>query len=614
MGILQNTGIEKSGFMKRVLSLILALLLVTALAAAPLEALAAGRKPADSRNGVARILSIYYSEGAYATGSGLAVGEEGQPSNIFITNYHVVEDADEVYILLDNDWDLSVSAFGGTDDNVHAVKCDVISTGPQDFAILRAARVIDERVSLPLMLSHQANPGDQIYALGYPGVSDTVTHDLTADIDSMTLTSGTISRFVNYETQNSRAIQIDADINHGNSGGPLITEEGFVIGLNTWGVGNEDGTVNLALEIDYVIDRLNELINSGTLSGFTFTLITERPEEQPQPQGTGPAAAPQEAPASKGTNILLWVAIGIGLIAIISVFVLKASIDKIRQRTMSRRAIAIPDPVPKTDPQPKDEKKEEAPVAATVPQKPLVSPPVHEHAGAEGMAPKVGPAAPSFVLVGISGQFAGRKMGIGKELRIGRSQGCDIQFSGEVPGISGSHCSVAPHANGVVLMDLGSTYGTLMPNGTKLNPNQKYLLKAGDMFCLANPKQAFRVEAIGAGAPAAAAPAAPAPRGSGFVLSAVEGQFAGRKMQLTKPVRMGRGQGCDIQYPGTVPGISGNHCMLTPTAEGVVLTDLGSSYGTYLSNGTKLVPNKQYLLKKGDSFCLANQNQRFTIE
>ena len=116
-------------------------------------------------------------------------------------------------------------------------------------------------------------------------------------------------------------------------------------------------------------------------------------------------------------------------------------------------------------------------------------------------------------------------------------------------------------------------------------------------------------------APAAAAPAAaPESRGAGYVLAAVEGQFAGRKMQLTKPVRMGRGQGCDIQYPGTVPGISGNHCMLTPTAEGVVLTDLGSSYGTYLSNGTKLVPNKQYLLKKGDSFCLANQNQRFTIE
>lgn len=614
--------------MKRVLSLILALLLVTVLAVSPLQVSAAGSKPADSRNGVARILSIYYSKGIYATGSGLAVGEEGRPSNIFVTNYHVVEGADEVYILLDNDWDLSVSAFGGIDDGVHAVKCDVISTGPQDFAILRASRIIDERVSLPLMLSHQANPGDRIYALGYPGVSDTVTSDLTADIDSMTLTSGTISRFVNYESENSRAIQIDADINHGNSGGPLITEEGFVIGLNTWGVGNEDGTVNLALEIDYVIDRLNELISNGALSGFSFTLITERPEEQPQAQGTGPSGSSQEAPASKGSNILLWVAIGIGVVALVAVFALKSSIDKIRQRTMSRRAIAIPDPVPKTEPrplnQPKAEPSDPADETDTIPQKPLVSPPVSLGPDMETvpMAPKVGPAHPAgaaFVLVGISGQFAGRKMPISREMRFGRNQGNDVQYSGDVPGISGSHCSIAPHEKGVVLTDLGSSYGTFLINGTKLNPNQKNLLKAGDTFCLANPNQAFRIEAAGAapavGSTAPTAPVSPAVhRSAGFVLSAAAGQYAGRKMQLTKPVRIGRAPGCDIMYPGNVPGISGNHCMLTPSAEGVILTDLGSSYGTFLANGTKLIPNKQYMLKKGDSFCLANQNQRFTIE
>ena len=580
--------------MKRVLSLILALLLVTALAAAPLEALAAGRKPADSRNGVARILSIYYSEGAYATGSGLAVGEEGQPSNIFITNYHVVEDADEVYILLDNDWDLSVSAFGGTDDNVHAVKCDVISTGPQDFAILRAARVIDERVSLPLMLSHQANPGDQIYALGYPGVSDTVTHDLTADIDSMTLTSGTISRFVNYETQNSRAIQIDADINHGNSGGPLITEEGFVIGLNSWGSGNEDGSVNLAIEIDYVVDRLDQLIDNGTLSGFEYTLLTERPDPETEEE--------------EETNILLWVAIGVGVVALISVFVLKASIDKIRrQRTMSRRVTPAPAPVPapapKTDPAPAPQDAPAVTVIEPVNIKPNVPPaPVN--------IPTPAPAASAaFAVVGVKGKFAGQRFPVGREMRVGRNPGSDILYPGDVPGISGNHCTLAPRDNGVVLIDVGSTYGSYLPNGTKLNPNQKYLFKAGDVFCLGTKDQMFRIEPVGGAAPKAA------PSGSAaYTLAGTGGHFAGRKMALNKPIRIGRAPGSDILYPSNVPGISGNHCTLTPTAEGVVLVDQGSTYGTYQPNGTKLEPNRKYLLKKGDSFCLGNATQRFTIE
>ena len=46
----------------------------------------------------------------------------------------------------------------------------------------------------------------------------------------------------------------------------------------------------------------------------------------------------------------------------------------------------------------------------------------------------------------------------------------------------------------MILVDLGSTYGTFLPNGTKLTPNQQYLLKRGEGFCLANPKQRFTIE------------------------------------------------------------------------------------------------------------------------
>ena len=111
--------------MKRVLR-VTALFLILAILALPLPAYARETPAAAARNGVVRILSLYYRSDEYATGSGLAVGIQGQPSDIFVTNRHVIEDAHEVYILLDNQWTSSVSAFGGTDDNVHAVKCNVL--------------------------------------------------------------------------------------------------------------------------------------------------------------------------------------------------------------------------------------------------------------------------------------------------------------------------------------------------------------------------------------------------------------------------------------------------------------------------------------------------------
>ena len=590
--------------MKRVLSLIMAFVLVATFLVIPMEARAESNEASESRNGVVRIFGYSYESGETWVGSGVAIGIEDETTDIFATNHHVVDGADGVYLMLDNEWELSVPALGGVEDGVHAVRCEVLSQGPEDFAIIRAARVIDERVALPLMLSHEAEPGDTIFALGYPGVSDNVTDSTPADIDSMTVTRGTISRFTYFESERANAIQIDADINHGNSGGPLITEEGYVIGLNTWGVGDEDGSVNLAIEIDYVIDRLDQLIDNGTLEDFEYTLLTERPD-------------PEEEEESQN-NILLWVAIGIGVLALISVFALKSSIAKIKQRTMSRRVTPAPAPAPVPTP-----RLENAPIAhsslvSPTPQsgssvtvfedvsiKPSVSPapapaPVH--------TPAPSPSA-SFVVVGVKGTFAGKRFPVGREMRVGRNPGNDITYSSDVPGISGNHCTLSPRDNGVVLIDVGSTNGSYLPNGTRLNPNQKYLFKAGDMFCLGSKDQVFRVEPISGGIPVGA------PTGSGsYTLVGAAGHFAGRRMALNKPIRIGRAPGCDILYPSNVPGISSNHCTLTPTAEGVVLMDQGSTYGSFRPDGTRLEPNRKYVLRKGESFCLGNASQRFTIE
>lgn len=580
--------------MKRVLR-VTALFLILAILALPLPAYARETPAAAARNGVVRILSLYYRSDEYATGSGLAVGIQGQPSDIFVTNRHVIEDAHEVYILLDNQWTSSVSAFGGTDDNVHAVKCEVLySPTSPDYAILRASRVVTERVALPLMPAREASPGEEVFALGYPGVSDSVTSSVSADIDSITITKGTISRFVTFEMENANAIQIDADINHGNSGGPLITEEGYVIGLNTWGVGDQDGTVNLALEIDYVIDRLNTLSESGELPGFSFTVI-EDPDtaappaapESPTPSETVPKPIDkpvQDEKAGFDPMILVWIGLGLAAVVVVALLVLRAR----RQKAPAHvPAAAGPE---KTVPQAPAPTLPQSPPAAQPPQSPPTA------------------TAPAFCLVGIEGQFAGKKIPVTKELRLGRNPGNDIVYSPDVPGISSMHCVIYPREDGVVLMDLGSTYGTLLPGGTKLVPQQKYLVRPGDTFCLGNQQQSFRLQSMEQPAPS------PSFNTPVYTLIGQAGQFAGKRIPIGKQLSMGRRPGNDILYPQGSVGISGSHCVLMTKNEGVVLMDLGSTYGTYQSNGTKLVPNQTYLLKRGEGFYLGSPEQCFRIE
>ena len=159
----------------------------------------------------------------------------------------------------------------------YVVRCEVVyepETYP-DYAILLADRIVTERVALPLMPAALAEPGETIYAIGFPSVSDQVTVNYTANVDTVTVTAGTISRLAHMAETDTDVIQIDANINHGNSGGPLITEEGYVIGLNTYGYGDN---INLAVQSDYVISRLNDLVDIGTLYEFEYTLITDRSE------------------------------------------------------------------------------------------------------------------------------------------------------------------------------------------------------------------------------------------------------------------------------------------------------------------------------------------------
>lgn len=433
---------------------------------------AAGGNAADeTRNGVVRILAVRYADGQAWFGTGFAVGEAGKSTSVFATNHHVTAGsdfagADALYILLDDDWNTAADTGGIEIDMDRAVRCHVIyepDTYP-DYSIVQAERIITERTALPLMPASLAKPGETAYVIGYPGLSDVITQNHAASVDNVTITRGTVSRLAHMETDgvDTDVIQTDAVINSGNSGGPMITEDGYVIGLNTYSIDGQ-GAVYMAVQIDYVISRLNHLVEIGTLHNFTYTVITDR---------------------EKRNGILSTILLCVGIIAAgggIAFFVMRRSVthrSKAVQQNVGqikRQDFSQENVFPKTG-------SVETPFPKTAPVDVIgKTMPVH--------------AVPLLRLVGAEGYFAGRRFALDKTIRMGRlPEKNDLVFPPDTVGVSGVHCMVKENGDSALLIDLGSSYGTFLADGSRLTPNQPVELKIGDSFVLGSQKQKFVLE------------------------------------------------------------------------------------------------------------------------
>lgn len=97
-------------------------------------------------------------------------------------------------------------------------------------------------------------------------------------------------------------------------------------------------------------------------------------------------------------------------------------------------------------------------------------------------------------------------------------------------------------------------------------------------------------------------------------LMCIDGCFAGNSFELSRNIAMGRDpKRCQIVFPESTKGISSLHCELQVEGGHVLLVDKGSSYGTYISGGSKLTPNQPYALQNGDTFYLASHKNMFKL-
>ncbi len=150
-----------------------------------------------------------------ALGSGFIVDSRGY----IITNNHVVDKADKIFVKLSNDPD------GGPGEEGHPAKVIGVDKDT-DIAVIKID-VKEPLQTVKLGNSDGAQVGDWVLALGSPfSLSKTVTAGIVSAKDRANLEGGSAAQFQKF-------IQTDAAINPGNSGGPLVDLAGQVIGMNT---------------------------------------------------------------------------------------------------------------------------------------------------------------------------------------------------------------------------------------------------------------------------------------------------------------------------------------------------------------------------------------------
>lgn len=148
-------------------------------------------------------------EKEHGLGSGVVIVDSG----VILTNLHVVAGATRIELTFH---DGSRSAANMTGAQIH-----------NDLAVLQAQRLPDDLKAATLRSTADLQPGDGVVAVGFPfGIGPSVSSGVVSGL-------GRSFRSPEGKQQIGNLIQFDAAANPGNSGGPLVTMDGEVVGIVT---------------------------------------------------------------------------------------------------------------------------------------------------------------------------------------------------------------------------------------------------------------------------------------------------------------------------------------------------------------------------------------------
>jgi len=478
----------------------------------------------DTRNSVIRVVVFEAgTEEFVSAGTGFVVGDE-EPFEFVATCAHVVD-------IPEADAELDIFIWRAKDDlipaSIHVTLVD------SDLALLKLdpQHLLHGLESLELGRMEDISIGDRVYAVGFPAVADWGFSDFpTAYPEDATVTEGIVGKFTTFE--GAAFLQIDASVSWGSSGGPLVDENGQVVGivsraavlegiygavkvdylsdlLRSRGIAYKAGyelaeppaileeisfvdlasvfqageEITLQASILNLADEVRDLEVSFFVDGNLISTVTAA-EVEPDMSETVSATWKAEEPgdfvlsASSGMaeieEAVLVEATGLTANQLIIALVVAAlviiilAVVLITRRRQPAMAVAQSGPATK--------------------------------AGPEGAAPAVTQAKRKQarpVIKGIAGNFAGQTLElVDNQLTIGRDPRLSqLVYPREKEEISRKHATIRfdEGTHKFTLID-SSSNGTYLSSNQRLEAGESYYLKSGERFYLADPNEVFEVK------------------------------------------------------------------------------------------------------------------------
>ena len=142
-------------------------------------------------------------------GTGVVIVDKG----VILTNLHVVSGADRIKVIFHDGLEASANITGVQAEN--------------DLAVLQASKIPDDMIAATMRSTADLQPGDQVVAVGFPfGIGPSTSAGVISGLKRA-------FRSPEGKQEMSNLIQFDAAANPGNSGGPLVTMDGEVVGIVT---------------------------------------------------------------------------------------------------------------------------------------------------------------------------------------------------------------------------------------------------------------------------------------------------------------------------------------------------------------------------------------------
>lgn len=469
-------------------------------------AFAANQAVNDAKLGVLQV-NLMYTDDAnnnvhLKSGTGFLINDNTVLTNFHVTNLIKDVDPDRDEVL----W--AMEYFGKTEAEIKSrlsvtvtISRDVTlpasvltESNEMDFSALRLSSSLQGKT--PLKIRDTQNPvqqADDVYAIGFPETTAILQSVNTYTSADATITQGIVNKIgvgLNLHSYaNTTFIQTSCNLDNGNSGGPMVDENGYVVGICQGAVESDVTDYYYAVEISQVLEVLDALgvpYEPGIV-GSTPVVTEPEPEPtetqptEPEPTETQPTVPeptetlpPPPDPGLDTKMILIIAAVAVAVIVLIVVVVVAGGKKK-----------KAPAPVPAPAPRPV------TPVAPNGGFAPVV--PTYPTQDAGETTVLGGGAGETTVLSRntVNGgtlirKRTGESISINTDkFVIGRERKSVNYCISDNTSVSRNHITLTVRSGVTFLTDMNAANGTFV-NGVKVPPRQEIALKNGDKITLAD--------------------------------------------------------------------------------------------------------------------------------